>query len=74
MKNSSFVTSWGSHVSGYIQNQIIKRLNNQDPIEVIIEQEVIDLLDNHREREDEAYEIVWHCQQIFEQTSNILVE
>ena len=70
----SFVTSWGSHIYSYIQKQIIKRLKAQDPIELIIDQEVMDILDNHPERADEAYEIVWHCEEIAQKNLNNFVE
>jgi hypothetical protein len=74
MNVQSFVTSWGSQISPYIQKQVIKRLKNEDSIDVIIEQEIADLLDRHAEKTDEAYEIVWHCVEIFQKNSNVAVE
>ena len=74
MNVQHFVTSWGSNISPYIQKQVIKRLENEDSIDVIIDQEIADLLDRHAAKLDEAYEIVWHCAEIFQKKLNNAVE
>lgn len=60
----SFVTSWGSHISPYIQKRVIKRIGFGDDMEQIIREEIQDILDRHNEQSDEAYEIFNQCEEI----------
>jgi hypothetical protein len=67
MKIESFTTSFGSHISPYIQKQVIKRIGLNEDFDTIINEEVKDILDRHPNQYDEAHEIVTHCE-------NVLVE
>lgn len=61
----SFVTSWGSQISPYIQKRVIKRIGFGDDVEQIIKEEIEDILDKHNEQSDEAYEIFSQCEVIY---------
>ena len=65
MSPESFRTSWGSHISPYIQKQIIKRIGLGDHWEAIVASELRDILDDHPESFDEANEVFDHCQDLY---------
>ena len=69
MKIETFTTSFGSHISAYIQRQVIKRIGLNENIDTIITEEISDLLDRHPSRYEEAHEIVMHCEQLVENNS-----
>lgn len=68
MKIESYKTSWGSHISPYIQKQIIKRIGQGDNWEDIVRTELRDILDDHPQSFDEASEIFDHCQGVYSNT------
>ena len=65
VKIPSFVTSWGSQISPYIQKRVVKRIGFGDDVDQIIREEIQDILDKHNEQSDEAFEIYSQCQEIF---------
>ena len=62
----TFVTSWGSLISSYVQKQVIKRIGFGDDREQIINEELRDILDRRWDQSEEAYEIVEHCEQLID--------
>ena len=62
----TFVTSWGSLISSYVQKQVIKRIGFGDDREQIINEELRDILDRRWDQGEEAYEIVEHCEQLID--------
>ena len=61
---TSFKTSWGSQISPYIQQNVIKRIKAKDQLNAIIEEELKDILDRHSDQYDEAHEIYSHCENL----------
>jgi hypothetical protein len=74
MDINSFATSWGSHIAPYIQRQVIKRIKNNDDTDTIIENELLDILDKHPQRVEEALEIIFHCEEILQKNCVSAVE
>ncbi len=64
---TSFKTSWGSQISPYIQKNVIKRIQANDQLQTIIEEELKDILDRHSDQYDEAHEIYSHCENLINQ-------
>jgi len=65
-----FVTSRGSHISAYVQKQVIKRIGFGDDREQIINEELRDILDRRWDQTEEAYEIIEQCEQLIDNLNN----
>ena len=64
MKTETYKTSWNSQIATCIQTRISNRIIQNDNCDSIIREEIMDLLDKHREVQDEAWEIYNHCHEL----------